>query len=109
LINQKNNKQFQISQTQIRFTQINNKLRIQTILWDLCGGGLVMVAETTISFSFFSSLFHFLVVLGSWFVDDFGLIEGGGGNDDGLCLIVSGVVGIGSGGVDLRLKMNVNC
>jgi hypothetical protein len=65
-----------------------------------------MVAETTISFSFFSSLFHLLVVLGSWFVDDFGLIEGG---NDGLCLIVSGVVGIGSGGVDLRLKMNVNC
>jgi hypothetical protein len=36
--NQKNNEQFQISQTQIRFTQINNKLRIQTILWDLRGG-----------------------------------------------------------------------
>ena len=67
-----------------------------------------MVAETTISFSFFSSLFHLLVVLGSWFVDDFWLIEGGGGND-GLCLIVCGVVGIGSGGVDLRLKMKVNC
>jgi hypothetical protein len=65
----------------------------------------VVVAETATSFSFLSSLFCLLVVLSSWFVDDYGLIKGGDGND-GLCLIVSGVVGIGSDGVDLRLKMN---
>jgi hypothetical protein len=45
-----------------------------------------------------------LVVFGLWFIDDFGLIEGESG-DDGLCLIVSGVVGIESGVVDLRLKI----
>jgi hypothetical protein len=45
-----------------------------------------------------------LVVLNLWFVDGFGLIEGGSG-DDGLCLIVSGVVRIESGGADLRLKI----
>jgi hypothetical protein len=45
-----------------------------------------------------------LVVLGLWFVVDFGLIEGGNG-DDGLCLIVSGVVGIESDCVNLRLKI----